>query len=99
MPCYDPDTAELPKRLSARLNKLTELLCSVCQQLADTNNPILKQNEALLHWWNHHTMIDSLLKGKNMLAKELVKNWTKECHVEYVKITDSIQKALTAQYK
>jgi hypothetical protein len=61
MPCYDPETHEYPKRLAAKVNNLTELLCGVCgvvfcdQLLYESViSPELKE------WWVKHQAIDAL---------------------------------------
>lgn len=56
MPCYDPETHEYPKRLAAKVNALTELLCATCK----TADPgFINARPWLRQWWENHQIIDA----------------------------------------
>lgn len=62
MPCYDPETHEYPKRLAAKVNCLTELLCSVCKALPPH---IFLRVPNLAVWWASHQILDVKIAAVN----------------------------------
>lgn len=58
MPCYDPETHERPKRLEAKVHRLTAMLCYLCGKTEATNPAIIADNRELAEWWRNHKAQD-----------------------------------------
>lgn len=56
MPCYDPETHDRPIRLEAKVQRLTRLLCYLCQ---NSSEGVIAGNEDLASWWKAHQESDA----------------------------------------
>lgn len=75
MPCrYDYGSSSDCSQTERRLDKVTELLCSLCTKLEkqESFNNILKTNKSLAIWWEEHQEKDR--KEARRKAKELERN-------------------------
>jgi hypothetical protein len=80
MPCYDSrddrvqyvtDDREI-RRLRARLNKVTALLCSTCKRLDLYPNVKISDVEGLPEWWKQHQIEDKLHEAADKALKRKV---------------------------
>lgn len=73
MPCqYDSVPGENEARLHEGLDRLTRMLCWVCERTSET---ILRHNPELMAWWTEHQKADAKRKfeEETRAATELLK--------------------------
>lgn len=63
MPCYDPDTHQLPIRLRARVNDVTAMLCELCGKAEEKMPELISSSAKLSAWWDNHKAKDALLRS------------------------------------
>lgn len=73
MPCTDPDMEAYEHRLEfntlkEKVNLLTQLLCTFCQKLTDSQQTILFTPE-VAKWWKEHQTADAIRKAKEEAIK------------------------------
>jgi hypothetical protein len=83
MPCYDERDspsymhAEFDKerqRLQARLNNVTQLLCSTCKALdSASHGSVLGQVPGLYKWWKEHQAIDRRHEREELERKHAIR--------------------------
>lgn len=66
MPCYDPETHERPKRLAAKVNYLTELLCATCKT---ASLEFIQARPWLREWWANHQIVDAKIAAAKAKQK------------------------------
>jgi len=54
----DPATREMTKKMNDKINSLTAMLCSLCQQVEQINAPLITGNIDLQNWWEAHKAHD-----------------------------------------
>lgn len=72
MPCHGPSTEELQR---AEINRLTNLLCTVCKFIAGNGEMWMFPDE-LGKWWEQHKIRDAARKQRETEKKERSKKKT-----------------------
>ncbi len=62
MPCYDPQTNEDHAAARAKVNRLTLLLCGVCEDL-EAAGTLGDAGHELRVWYEDHKELDRRLRG------------------------------------
>ena len=78
MPCRGPDSdpGYTERQLRGEVDKVTKLLCDVCEMLEEGKSTKLGATE-LGDWWRSHQKLDENRRNAAIAAKKMVKDLNK----------------------
>lgn len=73
MPCLDPGgDAHYAHEVQQRLNKVTRLLCGLCNALTEArlDDEFIAENQELAAWWAEHQQADAARLARELREQE-----------------------------